>query len=184
MPILLSAWQPDPEGHPLTDAEALALGRFLVAFNVLDFAMEDAIMFFWRVAYPTKFREAFFKRMASGAKHELLWRSKYREPWFEMDWKRIGFFVELRNTIAHNLPATDYTVEKVEPYQSGEHEDEEWHNTAVFEFPIFETPKSPIAVAGLDAFTTEVREITGRIRQLEDRVEPDDASDIWVDYRP
>ncbi len=94
----------------LTDDDILVLGKFLLAVNALDVAMENAIMRYWQIGDRSRFREVFFERIATGDKKRLLQKS-LDDASHKDHFKAIDDAIEKRNIIAHRLPITEWVVD-------------------------------------------------------------------------
>lgn len=97
----------------LANDDVLVLGKYLLAINALDVAMEDAIMRYWKIADKTRFREVFFKQTATGEKKRLLQES-LQDPIHKERFKAIQAAIELRNVIAHKLPVITWQTDQDE----------------------------------------------------------------------
>lgn len=155
-----------------SDAEVLILGRFLLAVNALDVAMEDAIIRLWRISDGWRFRRIFFYKMAAGEKLRILRSSLDDDPVFRADAKAIDKIIELRNVVAHNEPETEYELIDDTLYQL---EDGSWDYGVVDEFTAIGPRHSTEKPTSLDRIlqrTAEVGAITGRISKIQPSIKP------------
>jgi hypothetical protein len=97
----------------LTDDDVLVLGKYLVATNALDVAIEDAIMRFWKIGDRKRFREVFFKKTTIGEKKRLLQES-LSDPSHKERFKAIQAAIELRNVVAHRNPKIEWQTDQDE----------------------------------------------------------------------
>jgi hypothetical protein len=95
----------------LDDDDILVIGRYLLAINALDVAMEDAIMRHWKIDDRMRFREVFFRQTSTGEKHRLLQES-LNDSTHKKRFKTIKTAIELRNVIAHKLPVTEWLSDR------------------------------------------------------------------------
>ena len=161
--MTLRATDPQP-----SDEETLILGRFLLAVNALDAAMENAIVRFWKVS-DQRFCRVFVDGKTTGSTLGLLRKSPYREPWFKADCELIQSIVEHRNAVAHKPPRQDFDTPEVDPHTT---EDDYWEKRDVSEFMLYDVGKREVRITDIDEMTVTVREVTARIRRLRDRDTP------------
>ncbi len=162
------------------DVETLVLGRFLLAFNALDTAIEDAVMRYWNVT-DQRFRRVFFYRTATGDKLRILESSPFDEDCFVPDCKRINLMVSLRNAVAHSAPRVFHEVVAASPTPDSRYKTER---------PIDLRPKGVIQygkgnmmmLADLERHTDEIIQIAERLNELRNRLDVAAEDDPLFDF--
>jgi hypothetical protein len=151
----------------LNDDETLILGRFLLAFNALDTAIEDAIMRYWNVTDP-RFRAVFFYRMATGGTLRILRTSPFHEDSFGPDCKTIDDIIILRNAIAHSSPRV---FQQVVAKSAGATTEEKFPPAIDLRtFGVIANVKGKMMMlADLEGHTGEIMQIVERLNGLRNR---------------